>query len=520
LIEIERETIPVSSANIAPSLVERLQQAWVALVGKPDKPETLGVVDASNVFSHLKQWEEVFSISGARQERYADFDKMDVGYVHIMLNQMVQSCLTFEENEGIADSILSVNECFKIQLDGYGSSGPKKVIEQVLEDTQLREQLPSITRDVIKYGDDFVELIVDNNQNIVDLFPHYARDIIVHRDIKGRLERGVDQNGIPLAYQQTDGSRVVAGWYPDEMLHVKYAPSRKSAYSLYSFLDPMRASWRKVDWIEQAMVVARITRAYPRLVHKLDLTNKSNQEAKRVMGEYVKAFLRKFTPNNAASKTPHQPDEDYFIGNGHREGKDGKLYQTLNDINLLDPRGDAFVANQDINHFLKQLFSQVPGENLGLTDQRIADLTGQDVALANLVSYIQNRVLEKQLIRPVIDNALLLKGYRKVNYTVSWPSCIGSQSWRLADAQFRLALAARTWLEMRSAPRSFLLKRIFNLTTDQAEELLNQVEKDEKRFGLLNPGDKTAQQAVGNTSSSLDKLDPAMVEMMKEIIKP
>lgn len=484
-------------------------------VPKPDPqlPTTRGVADASQLGALQREWNEAFSIAQDRQSAYTDYDKMDTGYISSILNAVVITALTFGDNDSPTDDVLAISNAFKVQIGGYASAGPAQVMRQVIEDTNLRRLLRPVLREVLKYGDAFIEPLVDGNGNLARLFPHHVRDITVNRDKKGDLELG-SRNGQPLAYQQrNDTGTIIAGWYPHEMIHVKFWPS-ETAYSEFSFISPYRNAWKRLDWIEQSMVVARVTRSFLRVIWKVDLTGKSVEEGRKLMRNFASAMTRRDTPSGTQNKTPLAPDEDYFLSRGYRTGPDNKMYESLTDAQIIDPRNEGLANIGDVKHFQNSLFDRVPAEMLGLPVQQNQDLSGQEVLFSSLIRNIQQEVLESQLVRPVFDIALRLKGYnpKSLKYKIVWPHPATSGNWKLADAQFRLTLAARGWLEMRGASRMFWLKRMFNLSDDQAAEVLNQVEDEEKRFGTLNPSDRTGQIAKGNMSADLGIKDFLVAE--------
>ncbi len=499
------------------SFVNRLQEAWKVLLspeGQVAPPATKGVADASQLGALQREWNEAFQISSDRSGRLADFARMDTGLISIILDDLVNSALTFDGSTSVTDDPLNINNAFKIQCDGYGTSGPKQVLRQVIEDTQLRQLCRFALRDTARNGDDFWEPLTDGDSNLVRLFPHHAADITVKRDKKGGLEIGTDTNGIPLAYRQrTDAGALVAGWFPWEFFHIKYWNNPKFTYSERSYLDPYRNIWRQLDWIEQSMVIARVTRSFPRNCFKVDLTGKSPEEAKKLMRNFANAVTRRETPSGMQSRSPMTPDEDYFLSTGYRTGSDSKMYPSLNSLELLDPKNEGLSNIQDITYLQSQLFSQVPGEMLGIHQQRPQDVTSQEIAMNSLVGYLQRDVLEAQFVRPVLDLGLWLKGYReKVSYRVIWPSIGGYQSWKLADAQFRLALAYKVELDSKTTSRLEYLKRKYGYSSDEAEAILKQYEDEEKRFGPTNPKDVSGQMATGNTSASVDPRDDSISE--------
>jgi hypothetical protein len=511
----------VGEAGTDLSLTERAQQAWASFLAAGEKPQVDPIgTPFTGVKGTLTEWEEIFFLSQDRASRYSDFALMDEGHVAAMVDAVVRAALKFDGNEAPSD-ILSENDCFKVHMEGYGTSGPRQVIAQVLEDTDLRFELRSIARDTLVFGDVFLEILVDDNGNIVELMPYPTEQMVVKRNSRGRLEEGADEQERPLAYRQISPTGAVLGaWYPHEMLHIKYMPDKKLSYSRKSLLDDHRKTWKRVDWIEQSIVIGRVARAYLRLIHYIDVTNKSIQDARKMLSDYIRAFTMKVTPSGVAERSIKQPEEDVYVTTGYLPGPDGRPVAKLNRIDAVDPRNDGLANINDLKHFTSKMFDKVPGQMLGVQESTSTELTDQELAFGDLVADLQKLVLEKQLIRKVFDYALRLKGYdpKKCPYVITWPSPIGTPSWRLADAQFRLSLKFASELENGATSRLHYRMRVYGETQEQAEAVLTQWEKELKRFGPINKGSDTALRVAGNQSAGLDPADEYINETVKEIL--
>jgi hypothetical protein len=207
-----------------------------------------------------------------------------------------------------------------------------------------------------------------------------------------------------------------------------------------------------------------------------------------------------------------QVDENLYLTTGYQAGADGKSVPKLTKVEAIDPSGAGFSADADIRIFQKQLFSQIPADALGVQDRSTNDLTAQDVSEAALLRYVQRQVLEKQIIRPIIDLGLRLKGM-KAAYKVVFAQPVNAGSWKNADAQFRLALGFRTEWEAAVSSRKSYLKRVRGYSDDEVEAELAQVEAELKRFGLPNKGDTTGLVAKGSQSAGLELDNDTIAEL-------
>lgn len=486
------------------SLLERARKAWVALTTKnePERPEPTGVVSTSGLLSVTRDWREFFSIDPARSARYADFNQMDTGDVATMLDQVVQATLTFDGNDDVMGDPLLKDRCFKIELPGkYGVAGPRTVLRHFLTDSGIREAMPAVLRDVLKYGDEFSEPLVDDYGNVVGIVPYPVEEIRVRRDAKGRLISGPDEDGNGQAYQQVYQGKILAGFFPGELVHLKLYPSAKRSYSEKGMLDDMRAAWKKLDWEEQSMVVARVTRAYPRNKHKIDTTSKSDQEAKDLVRKYMNSLSTREAPSGTREQVPFQPHEDLYLTTGYMTLSDGRPYQRLSDIELLDPNIAALGNIKDVEYLRGKLHLRHPAEMLGIGGESNQELSSQDIAWSRFVRYLQQNVLEDQFIRPLIDMALALKGYYGVPYRVIWPDVTVGSNWKTGDALFRVTLAFNALMEGSASSRRQAMKYIFGLSDDKIDEVFKEIEDENKRFGPVSTGGRSGKQVQGNKSN-------------------
>jgi hypothetical protein len=440
---------------------------------------------------------------------------MDIGFFSAALDLTVAASLGFDGND-TSDSPLSVNDAFKIDISGYGTSKAAKVIEQVIEDTKLREWIYPIARDVLRDGDTYVEPLCQG-MDLLGIWYHDARQIVVRRDTKGRLEQGTTDVGgqqLPLAYRQVDAAgKILGAWFPSELCHVRHWPTLKSPYSEKSFISPYRDVWKKYQWVQESQVVARIVRSPTRLLHRVDLSGKSPKEAEETFKKYVRAYSMK-TGGGASAHQLMEPDSDIFIGTGYVPDGTGKAMPKLSDVEMLDPKGTGFAELGDIHMILDEMFAAIPSNALGVRDQNSNELTSQELAWQGSIRRFQRAVLERQLIRPLIDLGLSLRGFKNVSYNVIFPSPLANASWKNADAIFRASLAMVSHLDQGTTTREFWLKRLFGLSEEQA---VAEVQKglEQRTQYPVDKGSSSAQRTAGNQSAGLDPAGDLINELVR-----
>ena len=472
-------------------------------------PATTGVIDTGAIATTLRDWTDAFALTADRRARYDDFDQMDMGDMSIVLDEMVEQALSFEGvSETLVDTLAEAR-CFKIDLKAGQRSRVREVIADLLTDTELRDELPQMCRDMLKYGDEFVEILWDGDE-IKGLQPHYCREMVANRNNRGQMMLDVDENGFVRAYQQkNDNARVFAGWYPYEMLHFKLYPTKKSSYSRAGFFDTIRWDWKKLNWLEQGMVVARTTRAYPRLLWQRDMTSKTPLDATTQMQKFITAITRKHTGSGAQQKAPMQPDEDIFVSTSYITGSDGKMYPKQDKVDMLDPNLQGLAVISDVSYMRRKLFNRVPAATVGIQDVAQGDMTTQDLALSRFINHIQD-MLELP-VRLLIDRALIAQGL-KAQYRVIWPRPQIRNDWKWADSNFRRSMSDQNYMGMDIISRDYIRKEVYGMTDEESAAEEEVIIKERKTYAVIAPtnsgggqGDGSGTIAANSTAAATKK---------------
>lgn len=404
-----------------------------------------------------------------RAARYRDFDLMDTADLAAMLDAVVDSVLTFED--------VSTGRGFKVESDDQGVQELLDLAVKMADLTQLAEE---VLRDLLKYGDAFVEPLFDGPM-LVGAQTYNPKEMFVTKDDKGRLVKGKDDDGFPVAFQQKKNGTVVAGWQPWELLHFKFWPSRKLLYSEKGLLDPLRADWRKLQLVEQGMVVARVTRAYPRRVHYVDVTNKDRKAQEETMKQYILRMTRRQfgkKPANDDGIPIVDTSDDLFITTGYETGGDGKPYPKLNKTEIEDPATAGLAELADVTYLRQKLWAQVPSDVVGIKRNTSTDLDSQDLAFTRLLRRCQTQ-LERGL-RGLFDQVLLANGRlpSQVEYRVTLPTIDIKASWKHSDARFRSSMTVRNILEMGMASRRWAMRYLYNFSDQEVDAIWKEMEDE------------------------------------------
>jgi hypothetical protein len=404
-----------------------------------------------------------------RTARYTDFVAMDAGDIAAMLDAVVDAALTFED--------VSTGRGFKVESS---DKGVDELLNRAKKQADLEQLVEEVARDILKYGDGFVEPLFAGPE-LVGAQTYKPQEIFVARDDKGMLAKGKDDDGFPVAFQQKRQGRTVAGWQPWEMVHFKFWPSRKLAYSEKSLLDSLRLDWRKLQLVEQGMVVARVTRAYPRRVHYVDVTGKDRQAQE----ETLKSYIRRMTQRVLGRKQTNDGglpvvdvSDDLFITTGYDPGPDGKPYPKLNKTEIEDPATAGLSELADVNYLRQKIWSQVPSDVVGIKRNTTTDLDTQDIAYTRLLRRLQ-RQLEKGL-RGIFDQVLLANGRlpSQVEYRITLPTIDVKGSWKYSDARFRASMTIRNVLEMGMTSRRWAMRQMYNLSDQEIDLIWKEIQDE------------------------------------------
>ncbi len=445
-----------------------------------------------------------------RAARYADFEAMDTGDTARMLDAVVDAILTFED--------VTTGRGFKIEADDTNT-------EELLRLAQTTADLSGVAeealRDMLKFGDTFGEPVFVAQQLVkVQMYP--PAEIFANKDDKGRLPKGKDDNGFPAAFQQKKLGAIAAGWLPWEMVHGKLYPSSKLTYSVKGILDDIRPDWRKLQLVELGMVVARVTRAYPRRIHTVDMTGMDRGVQESALMRYInrmtgRVFGRRVTNDDGLPTA--DVNEDLYVSNGYIQGPDGKLYPKLNSVHTEDPAMAGLSAMGDVEYLRQKVWSVVPADVVGIArNTQNGEVNSQDLAYGRSLRRAQIQ-LEK-FLRAILDQVLLANGKlpATVVYRVLFPVITVGAAWKFADARFRDSLTVRNYLEMGTISRRFAVKRNYNLSDIEVDEMWQQIadEAENPIFQLQlqparngQPGvDAGASSPLGQQAGSINKAGP------------
>jgi len=374
---------------------------------------TAGVTDTT--------WEEFknlfFKVSQERLDVYDDVEEMEnsIDEVATALDILADEAVNSERGS---------QESFRIVYEGAVPSDVQNLIGDALERTRLKEKVYAIARDLLLYGDEFLQPVVDGALRVARVMYMPPRSMVRNEDLQGLLLPGEEQGQWAFEQYVPRTNRFIAGFYPWQIDHLRWNRRGSDKYGR-SICWTARMSWRKLRAMEEALSINWLTRAFARLLFIIDVTGMSDKEA----GLYIKRFKNDLTMQKIASGVigPEAMSvvKDIFIGKGYQDFA-GKIEPGLTDVKVLDTSSTGFWNLGPIEYYRGKILTsmRVPKAYMGLERDinAKATLVQQDRRFARTVKRVQSLLSEH--ISHTMTLALILQGFTptEVKYSIEWPN--------------------------------------------------------------------------------------------------
>lgn len=423
--------------------------------------------DSSNAYGYVTEFTSVDNTT--RRENYELYDHMDDSYAP-------------------SSAALDAYADNATQLDLHSeaaSQGQSNVVEIICEDEKLRDSLEqlrerlklnnrawSLARDLAKNGDVFEEVVVTQSLEIDRVKQLPANLMLRNHDKYGLLQ--------DRAFYQLDEERnkVVAAFSDWEIIHFRLLRRNEDAYGT-SVLKSVRKVYKQLRMIEDAMVIARLTRANSRLVYMVDTGGLTPDQAQEHLMK-MKAMLKRkrLTDNQGYMKmnvNPMTVEEDIFMATG--QGSDARVEQLYGDLNI----GNL----TDVEYFQNQFFGgvKVPKSYVGLEKDVNSKqtLSMQDIQFARAIRRVQlaMRIGYEQLF----NLHIILSGgdptkISKPKYQVALPSLQTVDELRQMEVKRIQAEVARTYVQDLYLDPITIYKTLLGFSDKEAKELYKGTESD------------------------------------------
>lgn len=183
-------------------------------------------------------------------------------------------------------------------------------VKSILEYTfnkqlRIQENIWSIARVLGKYGNTYREIVVKDGVGVVKLIGHKPQYVRRIQDEQGHLFGFIKDptmafkmssetflkriNGINDDETQQDASKIFEPW---EMVHWRLDGEDGDDLYGISLLDGARWAWKRLQQMEDAMVIHKLTRATQRYVYYVDVGDVPPNEARKILNQVKQDFKK------------------------------------------------------------------------------------------------------------------------------------------------------------------------------------------------------------------------------------
>jgi len=308
-----------------------------------------------------------------------------------------------------------------------GSNVPEDVralIEDTIRQTGWQEKAYAIARDLLLYGDNFLQYVLDEDLNIVRLMWMPPPTMVRNEDPQGLLMEPTVDGEFPYEQVLPGTETVSARFFAWQIEHMRWNHSGGRVYGR-SLYYTARTAWRKLQAMEEALVINWLTRAFARLLFTIDVTGKTKPEAEQMIRDFIQSLQTRKIAAGVEGAEQLSVVKDIFVGKGmHEIG--GKAHAGLTDVEVLDTSNSGFTNLDPIEYLRSKVImsGKVPKAYLGLEKDinAKATLVQQDRRFARTVRRIQSTL--SRSIKHTINLQLILKGFdpTKIQYLLMWPA--------------------------------------------------------------------------------------------------
>ena len=445
-----------------------------------------------------------------RIDLFRDYDSMDT-------DPILSSALNT-----YADECTARNEMGNVLKIHHEDDNVKQILENLFYDIlNVEFNLWPWARNLVKYGDLFLQLEIADNLGIVNVMPLSSYEV-------SRVEQFDPENPqrVKFVYAPYQNPTGAYGQTPKkefenyEMAHFRL--NNDSNFLPYgkSMLEGARRVWKQLMLMEDAMLIHRVMRAPEKRIFKIDVGNIPPNEVDNYMQKIINGskkvpFVDERTGEYNLKYNIQNLIEDYYMP--VRGSDNGTAIDTLKGLeyNMID----------DLNYLKGKLMSalQIPKAFLGYEEDTNgkATLAAMDVRFAKTIERIQ-RVMVSELTKIAIIH-LYAQGIdddKLTNFTLELtiPSKIYEQE-KVELYTTKVALITQMQ-QTKMFSKEWMYQAIMGMAKDEQDEQTLQVLEDTKQqFRLtsietqgVDPAKETGVEEPTNVEEELNRLKSELSE--------
>ncbi len=364
-------------------------------------------------------------------------------------------------------------------------------VESFFSDIKLDKILWDICRNTVKYGDCFIEMILnvekpeEGIKKLKVLNPNYL--LRVENEfgyLKKFLQEIPSDDVMDVMYNGTGNQRPVKYIELDkhQIVHFRLHTSDPIFYPYGKSIAALcHRIFRSLKMMEDAMMIYRLSRAPERRIFYIDTGNLPTSKAEMFIERIKQKFKKEkfYQSNNATVNARYNPmslDEDFFVAT--KNGKGTKI-ETL-------PGATNLGEIEDVRYYRDKLLAalKVPKDFLVEKDkspERKANLSQLDIKFARTIQRVQVDV--ESGLESLAKRHLQLRGFpasliKKLRVRLPEPSDMSAKRKLELDEQKIRVIQAAQGLQL--LPKKMLYTEYFEMTDEEAERTMEVMKKEQQ----------------------------------------
>jgi len=364
-------------------------------------------------------------------------------------------------------------------------------VESFFSDIKLDKILWDIARNTVKYGDCFIEMILnvekpeEGIKKLKVLNPNYL--LRVENEfgyLKKFLQEIPSDDVMDVMYNGTGNERPVKYIELDkhQIVHFRMHTSDPIFYPYGKSIAALcHRIFRSLKMMEDAMMIYRLSRAPERRIFYIDTGNLPTSKAEMFIERIKQKFKKEkfYQGNNSTVNARYNPmslDEDFFVAT--KNGKGTKI-ETL-------PGATNLGEIEDVRYYRDKLLAalKVPKDYLVEKDkspERKANLSQLDVKFARTIQRVQVDI--ETGLENLAKRHLQLRGFpasliKKLRIRLPEPSDMSAKRKLDLDEQKIRVIQAAQGLQL--LPKKNLYKEYFDMTDEEAERTIQEMKKEQE----------------------------------------
>ena len=429
-----------------------------------------------------------------RKELFRDYDAMDNDPILSSALDIYADESTLKNEFGDTLEIRSSNEKVREILDN--------LFYDILN---VEANLWPWTRNLVKYGDFFLQLEIEPDKGIINVQPSSIYET-------ERIEGFDPTNPNYIKFKISNDPTGKGDYENFEIAHFRLLSDTNFLPYGKAMIENGRRIWKQLSLMEDAMLIHRIMRAPEKRVFKIDIGNIPPQEVDNYMQKIINKMKKvPFVDRNSGEYNlkynMQNLTEDFFLP--VRGGDSGTQIDSLG--------GLEYAAIEDIEYLRNKLFAalKIPKAYLGY-DENVngkATLAAEDVRFARTIERIQKTLVSELTKIAVVHLAAQgMDDYQMVNFELALvnPSTIYEQEKvNLWSEKVRLASDIQ---QLNMVSKNWIYENIFKFSSEETNsERANMIDDLKDRFRYRSIEDEGNDPAMES--------DPTDVEMELETLK-